>query len=55
MRLTKDALQGALKNVQRLWQEALVNEDKAEIARWGVERSRILSMIISYDEETNNG
>lgn len=55
MKLTKDALQGALKNVQRLWQEALVNDDKVEIARWGVERSRILALIISYDEENNNG
>lgn len=54
MRLTKDALEGALKNVQRLWMEALADDNKAEIARWGVERSRILSMIISYDEETNN-
>lgn len=55
MKLTKDALQGALKNVNRLFNEACRDDDKPEIARWGVERSRILALIISYDEETDNG
>lgn len=55
MKLTKDTLKGALKTVQREYMYALADDNKVMIATWAVERSRILSLLISYDEETNNG
>lgn len=55
MRLTKDALRGALKTANYLYNQACGNDDKPEIARWASERSRILALLNTYDKENNNG
>lgn len=49
MRLTKDALKGALKTANQMYNRALYRDDKPEVRRWCDERNRILDQIMNYD------
>jgi hypothetical protein len=50
--LSRDALLGALKTVQREYVHAISVDDSNAIRRWSSERNRILSMLNT--EETND-
>lgn len=51
--LTKDALRIAFKTVNRLYNEAIANNDKVMIGKWQEERNRILRLLTSHGENTN--
>ncbi len=50
--MTRDALMGALKTVQREWIRAMDEEDKLMSKKWGAERERILALLAT--KEINN-
>jgi hypothetical protein len=54
MKLTRDAMLGAMKEAQRLFNRACAENNRSEMARWQAERTRIMKVLATY-EENNNG
>tara|TARA_Y100001937_G_scaffold117139_1_gene170044 strand:- start:12791 stop:12955 length:165 start_codon:yes stop_codon:yes gene_type:complete len=52
--LTKDALKGALKTVNRLYDSAIANNNKIMIRTWESERNRIINLLTTLSGKNNN-